>query len=183
MRFGLQGEVVAFHAFQYAPQVVLCDGGCRRQERCGDGYDERSIHFDCICRLITLRLFAGVSAFRFGVVTSMYMMGMTKPLSRVELTKPPSITWAIGLCISLPETSPFTARGDEGEGRGERGHQDGGEAVERTVYDRLVQRTPLRTELVVARYEQDAVAYRDAEERDESDDGGGCSRHPRLSRC
>ena len=38
----------------------------------------------------------------------MYMMGMTKPLSRVELTKPPSITWAIGLCISLPETSPFT---------------------------------------------------------------------------
>ena len=40
------------------------------------------------------------------------------------------------------------------------------------MYDRLVQRTPLRTELVVARYEQDAVAYRDAEERDESDDGG-----------
>ena len=30
----------------------------------------------------------------------------------------------------------------------------------------------LRTELVVARYEQDAVAYRDTEERDESDDGG-----------
>ena len=39
------------------------------------------------------------------------MMGTTNPFNRVELNKPPNITWAMGLWISLPGRSPPTAKG------------------------------------------------------------------------
>ena len=36
---------------------------------------------------------------------------MMKPFKKVDVNKPPRITVAIGLCISLPGRSPFSASG------------------------------------------------------------------------
>ena len=44
-------------------------------------------------------------------LVSRYMMGTIKALRRVEVNKPPRMTTAIGLWISLPGRSPETARG------------------------------------------------------------------------
>ena len=93
-----------------------CDGGCRRRERCGDGYDERSIHFDCICPVNNSPPVRRSFRFSVRVVTSMYMMGMTKPLSRGGADQTAQYHWAIGLCISLPGDVAVHREGDEGEG-------------------------------------------------------------------
>lgn len=36
---------------------------------------------------------------------------MMKPFRKVDVSRPPKITVAIGLCISLPGKSPFSASG------------------------------------------------------------------------
>ena len=53
---------------------------------------------------------------KVGVNTIEYLrydnpQGAIYEVSKVEVSKPPSITFAIGLCISLPERSPRNAKG------------------------------------------------------------------------
>ena len=54
------------------------------------------------------------SSFRFFTLRSSLnkcIIGTTNALSKVEVKRPPRITFAIGLCISLPGRSPPRARG------------------------------------------------------------------------
>ena len=51
------------------------------------------------------------SLFQLFLLSRVYMIGMMNPLRNVDVSRPPSITLAIGLCISLPGSSPPTASG------------------------------------------------------------------------
>ena len=42
---------------------------------------------------------------------SKYIIGIINPFNRVEVSNPPKITFAIGLCISFPGKPPLTASG------------------------------------------------------------------------
>ena len=88
-----------------------------------------------------------------------------KPFRNVDVKRPPKITFAIGLCISLPGRSPLRASGISASALDRADHQDWIQTVERTADNAVVDAIAFfLLQVVVMADEQHSVSGGDTEQ-------------------